>query len=167
MLQGVFGAPLVPLSQAVMLDINPREKHGRAMAIWGVGVMVGPILGPTLGGWLTENYQLALGVLHQPAGRHPRAARPARLHAGDRAQPRRGFDFFGFALLSLARRRACSSCSIAASSSDWFSLARDHHRGGDRRARGFYLFLVQMFTAEQPFIEPGLFNDRNFVAGVC
>src|SRR5262249_25048859 len=48
-LQGVFGAALVPLSQAVMLDIYPYEQRGSAMAIWGVGVMVGPILGPTLG----------------------------------------------------------------------------------------------------------------------
>ena len=56
LLQGVFGAALVPLSQAVLLDINPREKHGSAMAIWGMGVMIGPILGPTLGGWLTDSY---------------------------------------------------------------------------------------------------------------
>src|SRR6202043_1334909 len=56
LLQGVFGAPLVPLSQSVLLDSYPREKHGSAMAIWGVGVMVGPILGPTLGGWLTDAY---------------------------------------------------------------------------------------------------------------
>jgi DHA2 family multidrug resistance protein len=56
LLQGVFGASLVPLSQAVLLDTYPREKHGSAMAMWGVGVMVGPILGPTLGGYLTEFY---------------------------------------------------------------------------------------------------------------
>ncbi len=56
LLQGVFGAALMPLSQAVMLDIYPAEKHGEAMAIWGVGVMLGPILGPTLGGYLTENF---------------------------------------------------------------------------------------------------------------
>ncbi len=56
LLQGVFGAALVPLSQVVLLDINPREKQGSAMAIWGMGVMVGPILGPTLGGWLTDSY---------------------------------------------------------------------------------------------------------------
>ena len=53
LLQGVFGAALVPLSQSVLLDTYPREKHGSAMAMWGVGVMVGPILGPTLGGYLT------------------------------------------------------------------------------------------------------------------
>src|SRR5690348_3616904 len=56
LLQGVFGAALVPLSQAVLLDTYPREQHGSAMAVWGVGVMVGPILGPSLGGWLTEYY---------------------------------------------------------------------------------------------------------------
>ena len=56
LLQGMCGAALVPLSQAVLLDTWPREKHGSAMALWGVGVMVGPILGPTLGGWLTESY---------------------------------------------------------------------------------------------------------------
>src|SRR6059058_5841898 len=56
LLQGVFGAALVPLSQAVMLDIYPPEKRGSAMAIWGMGVMLGPIMGPTLGGWLTDSY---------------------------------------------------------------------------------------------------------------
>src|SRR5471032_2605269 len=56
LLQGISGAALVPLSQAILLDINPREKHGSAMAVWGMGVMVGPILGPTLGGWLTDSY---------------------------------------------------------------------------------------------------------------
>ncbi len=56
LLQGVFGAALVPLSQSTMLNIYPPEKRGSAMAIWGMGVMVGPILGPTLGGYLTEIY---------------------------------------------------------------------------------------------------------------
>ena len=56
LLQGVFGAALVPLSQSVMLDAYPPEQRGSAMAIWGMGVMLGPIMGPTLGGWLTDNY---------------------------------------------------------------------------------------------------------------
>lgn len=56
LLKGVFGASLIPLSQVVLLDIYPRERHGAAMALWGVGVMIGPVLGPTLGGWLTEYY---------------------------------------------------------------------------------------------------------------
>src|SRR5579864_3384003 len=56
LLQGAFGAALVPLSQSVLFAINPPERQGRAMAMWGVAVMAGPILGPVLGGWLTENY---------------------------------------------------------------------------------------------------------------
>jgi MFS transporter, DHA2 family, multidrug resistance protein len=56
LLQGVFGAALVPLSQAIMTDAYPREERGKAMAIWGLGVMVGPVLGPTLGGWLTDQW---------------------------------------------------------------------------------------------------------------
>src|SRR5256885_572459 len=55
-LQGVGGAFIVPLAQATLFDINPREKHGQAMALFGGGVMIGPILGPVLGGWLTDNY---------------------------------------------------------------------------------------------------------------
>ena len=55
LLQGALGAALLPLSQAVLLDINPKEKHGQAMAVWGMGAMLGPIMGPALGGWLTEN----------------------------------------------------------------------------------------------------------------
>ena len=55
-LQGVFGAALVPLSQSLLLDVFPKEKHGAAMAMWGMGLMVGPILGPPLGGWLSEDY---------------------------------------------------------------------------------------------------------------
>ena len=54
LLQGGFGASLIPLSQAILLDTYPPREHGRALAIWGVGVMAGPILGPTLGGYLTE-----------------------------------------------------------------------------------------------------------------
>src|SRR5271157_702537 len=56
LLQGMFSAALVPLSQATLLDIYPPERRGFAMAIWGMGVMIGPILGPTLGGYLTEMY---------------------------------------------------------------------------------------------------------------
>lgn len=54
LLQGILGAALVPLSQAILLNVHPKKDHGKAMAIWGAGVMIGPILGPTLGGYLTE-----------------------------------------------------------------------------------------------------------------
>ena len=101
LLQGVFGASLVPLSQSVLLDAYPREQHGKAMAMWGVGVMVGPILGPTLGGWLTEYYNwrwvfyinLPFGILAWLG-----LATYVRETAIDRS---RRFDLLGFAMLSL------------------------------------------------------------------
>jgi MFS transporter, DHA2 family, multidrug resistance protein len=70
-LQGLFGAALVPLSQTVLLNISPKERQGSAMALWGVAVMAGPVLGPVLDGWLTEAYSwryvfcinLPIGVL--------------------------------------------------------------------------------------------------------
>tara|TARA_R110000851_G_scaffold297817_3_gene453129 strand:+ start:434 stop:1933 length:1500 start_codon:yes stop_codon:yes gene_type:complete len=101
LLQGVFGAALVPLSQAVLLDINPPEKHGSAMAVWGMGVMIGPILGPTVGGWLTDNYNWRwVFFINVPIGmlafygvwRFIRQIAPER---------RMSFDLFGFATLSL------------------------------------------------------------------
>src|SRR5690606_6237430 len=98
--QGVFGAAIVPLSQTILLDINRKENHGQAMAMWGAGIMVGPIIGPTLGGWLTESFDwrwvffinLPVGILSflGAAAYLPRIARRLR-----------GFDFFGFAMLSL------------------------------------------------------------------
>jgi DHA2 family multidrug resistance protein len=99
--QGVCGAALVPLSQVVLMEINPREKQGSAMAIWGVGVMVGPILGPTLGGWLTDSYNWRwVFFINIPVGavalygiwRYIAATPGAR---------RLQFDLFGFASLSL------------------------------------------------------------------
>ena len=56
LMQGICSAALVPLSQAILFDIYPVERRGFAMAIWGMGVMIGPILGPTLGGYLTDMY---------------------------------------------------------------------------------------------------------------
>ena len=83
LLQGVFGAALVPLSQAVMLDIYPPAKRGSAMAIWGMGVMLGPDHGPDAGRLADRRLHVALGVLRQPAVRHPDRARAFRVHARD------------------------------------------------------------------------------------
>ena len=55
-MQGMFGASLVPLSQSVMYELYPPEQRAKAMGLWTMGVMMGPICGPILGGWLTDNY---------------------------------------------------------------------------------------------------------------
>jgi DHA2 family multidrug resistance protein len=107
-LQGLFGAALVPLSQSTILDIFPPAQRAQAMAIWVMGVIVGPILGPTLGGYLTDFYNwrwvfyinLPLGIL-TVAGLWIFMKNPARAAV-------QHFDFMGFAVLN--------SCWTAANS---------------------------------------------------
>ncbi len=164
LLQGIFGASLVPLSQAVLLDTYPPEQHGKAMAMWGVGVMVGPILGPTLGGWLTEYYNwrwvfyinLPFGVLAWLG-----LAAFVRETPIDRS---RRFDLLGFALLSLGIG-AMQMMLDRGQSLDWFAnpeIIIEALLAG----LALYLFVAHMFTHDHPFIEPGLFKDRNFSVGL-
>src|SRR5580700_11161044 len=102
LLQGVFGAALVPLAQVVLMDINPKEKQGSAMAVWGMGVMVGPILGPTLGGWLTDSYNWRwVFFINVPIGALALYGTWTYLRPVPAAR-RQQFDVFGFATLSLA-----------------------------------------------------------------
>jgi DHA2 family multidrug resistance protein len=164
LLQGVFGAPLVPLSQAVILDTYPREKQGSAMALWGIGVMVGPILGPTLGGYLTEYYSWRWAFyINVPVGALALLGTLAFVPETERRKSG-GFDFFGFALLSIAIG-ALQLMLDRGDSQDWFGSLEIITEAVIAGLAG-YLFLVHMFTADRPFIEPGLFADRNFAAGV-
>ena len=163
-LQGIFGAGLVPLSQAVLLDTYPREKHGSAMALWGIGVMVGPIVGPTLGGYLTEVYNWRwVFYINMPFGILALLGILAFVPETeiDRA---RGFDFFGFGLLSVAIG-ALQMMLDRGQSQNWFS-STEIVVEAVLACVCFYMFLVHMFTARRPFIEPGLFLDRNFAVGL-
>ena len=164
-LQGMFGAALVPLSQTTMMDIYPAEKRGQAMAIWGMGVMVGPILGPTLGGYLTEMYNwryvfyinvpfgilATLGLVFCMPPSHPNFNMK--------------FDWIGFGVLSLAIG-ALQTMLDRGQDQDWFSSSEiliEAILG----ALGAYLFVVHMFTGQRPFIPPAVFKDRNFVSGLA
>ena len=166
LLQGVFGAALVPLSQSTMLDIYPPEQRGSAMAIWGMGVMMGPILGPTLGGYLTELYNwrwvffvnLPFGVLATVGLR----AVPARDRAAARACGSTGIGF------GVVRDRHCRPATDAGPRGDE-GLVRARPRSSSRRSMaglGLYLFIVHMFTSTQPFINPRIFKDRNLAVGL-
>jgi MFS transporter, DHA2 family, multidrug resistance protein len=164
LLQGAFGAGLVPLSQAVLLDSFPRERHGRAMAMWGVGVMVGPILGPTLGGWLTEYYSWRwVFYINLPFGILALLGILAFVPETEKDTGRR-FDLFGFALLSLSIG-ALQLMLDRGETEDWFSSS-EIMLEAVISGLCLYLFLVHMMTARQPFIEPGLFKDQNFAAGL-
>jgi DHA2 family multidrug resistance protein len=163
-LQGVAGASLVPLSQAVLLDAYPPQRHGSAMALWGMGVMVGPILGPTLGGYLTEYYNWRWAFyINVPVGVLAMLGILAFLPETEKRRSAR-FDFFGFALLSIAIG-ALQLMLDRGNSLDWFG-SQEIILEGAVAALALYMFLAHMFTAEKPFIEPGLFKDRNFAAGL-
>ncbi len=164
LVQGLFGASLVPLSQAVLLDSYPREKHGSAMAMWGVGVMVGPILGPTLGGWLTEFYNWRwVFYINVPIGVLTFLGLSAYL--GETTTRKDSFDWFGFAMLSIAIG-SFQMMLDRGEQLDWFS-STEIVIEGVVAALAFYLFLVQTFTSKRPFIDPHIFKDRNFSAGLC
>lgn len=161
LLQGLFGAALIPLSQAVLLDINPPEKHGQAMAVWGAGAVLGPILGPALGGWLTDNLDwrwvffinLPIGIL---------AFGGVFLFLSEKkGEEKRPFDMLGFASLALA---------IGA-----FQMMLDRGPGQDWFAAteiwiylivaivAAWIFGVQLATAAKPFVARGLLADANFI----
>jgi len=163
LLQGVFGAALVPVSQAILLDINPREKHGQAMAIWGAGIMVAPILGPTLGGWLTDTYNWRwVFLINLPIGLLAFAGVLAFVAETrlDRARP---FDFFGFAMLSLGIG-ALQMLLDRGEGNDWFSSSETWIELC-LAITGIWVFIVHAATAEHPFLNLAMFKDRNFVAG--
>jgi len=163
LLQGVFGAAIVPLSQTFLLDINPRERHGQAMAIWGAGIMVGPIIGPTLGGWLTESLNWRwVFFINLPIGIVAFLGMAAYLPSI--ARRRRGFDFFGFAMLSLGVG-ALQLILDRGGEMDWFSSAEIWIELG-LAITGFWVFIVHMLTAKSPFIDPRIFLDRNFATGL-
>ncbi len=163
LLQGVFGASLVPMSQAILLDSYPREKHGSAMAIWGVGVMVGPILGPMLGGWLTEYYNWRwVFYINVPIGIAVVFGLVAVLTESKTEKMR--FDWFGFGTLSLAVG-ALQMMLDRGQLVDWFSSTEVVIEAG-LAALALYLFLVHTATAEKPFVDPQLFKDHNFRVGI-
>ena len=158
-LQGGFGAALVPLCQAIMLDIYPVEKRPQAMAIWGMGVMVGPITGPTIGGWLTEAYNWRwVFYVNLPFGALAITGLALFLPKTE-PNPSLRFDWTGFAVLGLA----IGSLQLMLDRGqelDWFNSPEIL---GELvlALLGAYLFVVHMFTAERPFLPPAMFRDRN------
>ncbi|MEZ5648763.1 MAG: DHA2 family efflux MFS transporter permease subunit [Alphaproteobacteria bacterium] len=164
LLQGVCGASIVPLSQSVILDTYPKEKHGSAMALWGIGVMVGPILGPTLGGWLTEYYNWRwVFYINLPIGIFTVIGLSSFLHETKR-NTQLTFDWVGFATLSLVLG-ALQMMLDRGEQLDWFASSEIVIEAILMGVSG-YLFIVHIFTTEKPFIDPKMFWDRNFSMGL-
>ena len=165
-LQGVFGAALVPLSQPVLLDINPREKQGSAMALWGMGVMVGPIIGPTLGGWLTDTMGWRwVFFINVPVGimaftgiwrTFPRDAALRRMH----------FDMAGFISLSLAVG-ALQLFLDRGQQQNWFASVEiwvEVYIAG--LASRYFLYHTWRTPVDRSFFDYRLILNRNYVTGL-
>src|ERR1700723_652069 len=162
-LQGVFGAALVPLSQTVLMNINSKERQGSAIALWGVAVMAGPVLGPVLGGWLTAAYSWRfVFYINLPIGILAFLGISTFLSETPRDTSRK-LDWFGFGTLSLAIG-AWQVVLDRGEELDWFGsggIVIEAILG----ASALYLFLAHTFTVKEPFVRPALFRDRNFTAG--
>jgi MFS transporter, DHA2 family, multidrug resistance protein len=162
-LQGMFGAALVPLSQTVLMNIYPPEKQGSAMSLWSMAVTIGPVLGPVLGGWLTSTYSWRyVFYINLPVGVAALAGMIVFMPkvSGDATSK---LDWYGFAALSLAIG-AMQVLLDRGEELDWFS-SREILVEAIVAGSAFYLFLVHTFTARAPFVRPSLFRDRNFTAG--
>ena len=162
-LQGIAGAFLVPLAQAVMFDINPPEKHARAMSLFGAGVMIGPILGPVLGGWLTDNFNWRwVFLINLPIGIVAAVMMLRFLPAT--AVTRRRFDLLGFFLIALALG-GIQMMLDRGETLDWFESWEIWIECG-LAISGLWMFSVHMLTARDPIFDPQMFRDRNFATGL-
>ena len=164
LLQGAFGAALVPLSQAVLFDIYPLERRGPAMALWSMGSTLGPVVGPMLGGWLTENISWRwVFYINIPVGIFAGLGLLFFLHETPHNQKAK-LDWTGFLALSIAIG-AFQAMLDRGEMLNWFSsyeIAAEACIAG----LGLYIFAVQSALAPKPFLTLSLFTDVNFLIGL-
>jgi DHA2 family multidrug resistance protein len=163
LLQGVFGAALVPLSQAVMLDSYALHERAKAMSIWGMGVMMGPIMGPSLGAWLTETYSWHwVFFVNLPFGVFTVLGLLVFMDETKKDLNLR-FDWFGFAALAVG----IGSLQIALDRGEQLGWMESNEIIAEFviSAAGFYYFFAHSLTTSKPFIQFAIFKDKNFVGG--
>ena len=160
LLQGMLAAPLTPLAQAVLLNINPPERYGRAMALFTMAAVLAPVLGPVIGGYLTEDLSWRwCFFINVPAGICAMLLLWLFLPR-EEVQPRR-FDFLGFGSLGIAIA-AIQLMLDRGPTQDWFG-SREIWIEAILAAGGFWVFLTHTLTAEHPLFDPAIARNRNFV----
>jgi MFS transporter, DHA2 family, multidrug resistance protein len=163
LLQGVFGAALVPLSQAVMLDSYALHERAKAMSIWGMGVMMGPIMGPSLGAWLTETYSWHwVFFVNLPFGIFTVLGLMVFMDETKKNFELR-FDWFGFTALAIG----IGSLQIALDRGEQLGWTESNEIIAEFivSISGFYYFFAHSLTTSKPFIQFALFKDKNFIGG--
>ena len=161
LLQGLAGAALMPLSQSMMLDIYPQRQIQQVMAIWSAVVFMGPIIGPALGGWLTENFSWRwVFYINMPIGILAFLGVYLFMSA-DGGGKQRPFDFLGFGAL-VAFVGAFQLMADRGPDKDWFA-SKEIWIEAIIAVIGLYVFVIQTITAKHPFFHRDLAKDRNFV----
>jgi DHA2 family multidrug resistance protein len=167
LLQGAFGAALVPLSQAVMLDVNEPKDHAKAMAVWGMGVMLGPILGPTLGGWLTDNMNWRwVFLINLPVGLLSFYGVARYIHDDGAQRSKSGFDVFGFTTLAVAIG-LLQLILDRGEQADWFDSIEIRIYAVCAFVSFTFFILHTATSGEQSFFKVALLRDRNFAMGLA
>lgn len=162
-LQGATGAFISPLSQAAMIDTNRPSRQAQMMAVWGMGIMVGPILGPILGGWLTENWNWrSVFYVNLPLGAVSLALLAAELPS--RPIVRRRFDLVGFALIAIALT-SVQLLLDRGNHVDWFASAESWIYAGLALSAG-WMAIVHLASASEPLFNRHLFADPNFLVSL-
>ncbi|KAF1687404.1 EmrB/QacA family drug resistance transporter [Pseudoxanthomonas broegbernensis] len=162
-LQGVFGASLVPISQSLLLDAFPREKHGAAMAMWGMGIMVGPILGPPLGGYLTQYYSWHwVFLINLPVGILALVGIAASVKP--EAPHRRPLDGTGLALLALGIG-GLQLFLDRGQSQDWFGSLEIQVEAAFAFLALYLYGLWWWNRRDRALLDLGLLGNRNFAVG--
>lgn len=162
-LQGVCAAFIGPLSQTILLDINPPEKAPRAMQIWGMGIMVAPIFGPMIGGWLTESYNWRwVFYINLPIGIPTMAILWWLLPS--RPISDRKLDIFGFAMLALGLA-SFQLMLDRGQHEDWFESWEIIFELGVAIA-AFWMFAVHSMTTQKPLFDPAMVGNRNFLTAL-
>jgi DHA2 family multidrug resistance protein len=166
--QGLAGGGLQPLAQAILFETFPKEKHGQAMAAYGLGIIVAPIIGPTLGGWITDNYTWRwIFYLNIPVGIFSLAMMTRFVHDPPYLKRNRdaSVDLWGIGLLALG----LGSLQIMLDTGqrkDWFG-SRDIRIEAFLCIVGLFIFVIRELTADHPIVDLRSLKDRSFAVGVC
>lgn len=162
-LQGATGAFISPLSQAAMIDTNKPSRQAQMMAVWGMGIMIGPILGPLLGGYLTENWNWrAVFYVNVPLGALSLLIMAAALPSRKIVQRR--FDVFGFAMVALTLT-AIQLLLDRGGHIDWFDSLEAWIYAFVALSAG-WAAVIHLFTAREPLFNRQLFADPNFIFAI-
>ena len=162
--QGLFGAPIMPMGQGILLATFPRHMHAMVMMIWGIGGVLGPVTGPVFGSMISEayNWRAAFFMIVPPGLAATTCIWFALSRHTERADAR--LDWTGFVALSLALA-AAQLIIDRGQRLDWFA-STEIQIELVVMVVGFWIFAVHCLTTPKPFLNPRLLLDRNFTIGL-